>query len=201
MEVANDYERLFHNGTKRVGIVRNPPGGYMYPTELNIKRLMERAYNNDLSFEENFSIEKIAPSDGGIDVSSLEEPFMLVSYDTYRGGLVTIIISTDVRQVDPPSWPHKISLCDRFCGFGNYYYRIKRIYLSRECCDNRDHGRSPEEYLNNKRKKYLESLESFERNIAVHDNYVIVSNCGDIQTEKSDNGMDLDIIKYTYGGK
>jgi hypothetical protein len=73
--------------------------------------------------------------------------------------------------------------------------------LSRECCDNRDHGRSREEYLNNKWKKYLESLESFERNIAVHDNYVMVSNCGDIQTEKSDNGMDLDIIKYTHGGK
>jgi hypothetical protein len=29
----------------------------------------------------------------------------------------------------------------------------------------------------------------------------MVSNCGDIKTEKSENGLDMDIIKYTYGEK
>jgi hypothetical protein len=198
VEAANVHERMFNRGTSRVGIVRNPPGGYMYPTAVNIKRLMESAYNNDLSFEENFAIEKIAPSDSDFDVDSLEEPFMLIRYDADRSGSVSIIVSTDVRQVDPPVWPHKSSLYERFCGFGNCFFRIKVSHFSRECCDNRDHGRSREEYLNNKRKKYMESLESFDRNIAVHDNYVMVSNCGDIKTEKSENGLDMDIIKYTY---
>ncbi len=201
VEAANVHEGLFHNGTERVGIIRNPQGINIYPTEYNIKSLMEKAYNNDRSFEENFSIEMIAPGDNGFDVNKLEEPFMLVGYWTYPGGGAVIIVSKDVRPVDPPAWSHKISLYDRFHGFGNYYYRIKQTFLSRECCDNRDYGRTREDHLKKKRIEYLGSLRSFDKNIAVHDNYVMVSNCGDLLTEKSENGMDQDVIKYTYGEK
>jgi hypothetical protein len=200
VEATNVQEGLFNAGTEWVGIVRVPEEAPRDSTEVYIKKIMEKAYKNDLSFEDNFSIEVIAPSENGFDVSRLEEPFMLVRYSTRPHGSATFYMSTDVRAA-VPSWQPKTSLFERFRGFGNHYFLIKRIFINRECCDNRDYGRKREKYLDDKRKDYMASLENFDRGIAVHDNFVMISNCGDIRTEKSEDGMDRDLIKFIYGRK
>lgn len=200
VEATNVHERLFNTDRDRTGIVRIAPEVKIDQTEYYIKSLVEKSHNNKLSFEENFSVEVIAPGHG-IDVSRLEEPFVLVTYSTDTGGAL-FIFSTDVRQVPPPNWASKVSLYARFQGFGNHYYRIKCTSIDLKCCDNRTYPYrfSHDEHLAKKEKAYLGSLRNIDSKLAVHDRYVAISNCGDIPTENSDNGMDQYFVKFMHKG-
>lgn len=191
VEANSVRERIQCDGVYRIGIVRNPK-------EFNIRTLIDRTHGNELSFEENFAVEMIAPGKTGFDVNRLKEPFMLVGYSTDTRGRTHIIASPGVRQVEPPARVKELFnlwLYDRFRGFGTYYFRYKGTFFDRNCCDNRKHRLSHEEYLKRKYQAYQSTLESFARKIAQHDSFIAVSTCGDILTRKSENGYNQDVMK------
>jgi phage gp36-like protein len=90
-------------------------------------------------------------------------------------------------------------LLEKYDGFGNHYYRVARIFISRECCDNKSYRASREDYLSQKIKAYESTMQSFKRGIAIGKRIVSVSNCGDILTDESDIGAGLRTLKRISG--
>ncbi len=189
---ANRQKDLF-NEIFRTGIVKSPP-------KTVIRNLLDEFFDNGKSFEENFSIEVIAPGNRGFDLDTLQEPFLLIGYGTMRRDGAAIMASTDIHKIENSERlqkQHTYSLYERYRGFGKHFYRMKRTLIEKDCCDNNNHGRSEEEYLADKRTAYIGSKNSFDRNLAVLELIAQVSNCGAILTFKEeDTGFDLTSIQW-----
>ncbi len=50
--------------------------------------------------------------------------------------------------------------------------------------------------MEDKREAYEGTFEAFNRGIAVHSRAVSVSTCGDVMTEKVENALSLDFVKW-----
>lgn len=184
---GNRHEAAFRNGRLRVGLVRSAG-------KPDVRAIVEAALGSERSFEENFSIQPIAPADAEFDVGSLEGPFTMVTYDALRGGRATFVSTVDIRR-EPDFTPvgndEQPGLLEKYDGFGNHYYRVVLTFIARDCCDNKSFGASRDGYLERKKKAYESSMQAFKRGFAIHEQIVSVSNCGDILTAGSDIGAGL----------
>ena len=188
---SNRHEAAFRNGRLRVGLIRNAD-------KPDVRAIVQASLGSEKSFEENFSIQTIAPAEAEFDVRSLEGPFTVVTYDALRGGAATFVSTLDIRRepgFTPLANDEQPGLLEKYEGFGNYHYRIVETFIARDCCDNKSFGASREDYLTRKQKAYESSLQSFNRSLAIHERIVSVSNCGDILTDESDIGAGLRTIR------
>lgn len=197
IEIGNSrsHEAFFRNGRLRVGLIRNL-------NTSDIRALVEAAFRNERSFEENFSIQRLPPAAPAPDVLSFERPFTIVTYDALSGGGATFIATANIRRAPSAaaSGSEKAAgLFERYRGFGNHYYRVTRTFIARDCCDNQTFGSSREDYLERKKQAYESSMQSFDRGLAIRDDLIAVSNCGDILTTDSDIGAGLRTIKWIAG--
>lgn len=199
MEVrnANLHEAAFRNGRLRVGLIRNVE-------KPDIRAIVQASFGSEKSFEENFSIQPIAPAKVEFDVRSVDEPFTVVTYDALRSGGATFASTADIRRAPdfaPGDNDRQLSLLEKYGGFGNHHYRVVHNFIGRECCDNRSYGVSREEYLSRKTKAYESTMQSFKRGIAIGEFLVSVSNCGDILTDESEVGAGLRTIRRIFRKK
>lgn len=189
---SNRHEAVFRNGRLRVGLIRASG-------RPDVQALVEESFGNDKSFEENFSIEPVAPADGDLDLHALGPAFTVVTYDALSGGGATFIWTADIRRA--PGFAlagggQEISLLERYRGFGNHYYRVARTFIARDCCDNRRYSHSLEKHLSRRRQAYQASMGSFKRGLANHEHVVAISNCGDILAAESNVGAGLLEIRW-----
>lgn len=197
MEVrnVNRHEVAFRNGRLRVGLIRNAD-------KPDIRAIVQASLGSEKSFEENFSIQPIAPAKVEFDVRAAEEPFTVVTYDALSGGGATFVSTVDIRR-EPDFAPldndEQPALLEKYDGFGNHHYRIVETYIARVCCDNKSFGASREDYLLRKIKAYESTMQSFKRGIAIGERIVSVSNCGDILTDDSDIGAGLRTLRRISG--
>lgn len=187
------HDDVFRTQERRVGIIRNPP-------MLDFNVLMRHMQGNRKTFEGNFDIEVVAPRRPSFDAGHVREPFVLVSYRAVVDGTATftdsrLIVSREkadvVREFGQPS------LYERFLGFGNTYYRVTYSFVDIACCDSTPYGRTHEQVLAGNRAAYLETLATMAKGIATHTRTVTVSNCGEILTQDSENGLGTLTIKWT----
>lgn len=188
---ANRHEAAFRNGRLRVGLIRNVD-------KPDIRAIVQASFGSEKSFEENFSIQLISPAEVEFDVRFVEEPFTVVTYGALSGGGATFVSTVDIRR-EPDFAPlgndEQPGLLEKYDGFGNHYYRIARVFISRECCDNKSYRASREEYMSRKIKAHESTMQSFKRGIAIGENIVSVSNCGDILTDDSEIGAGLRTLR------
>ncbi|MDU9395142.1 hypothetical protein ACWKWZ_04250 [Metapseudomonas otitidis] len=187
------HDDLFRSQENRTGIIHNPPA-------LDLKALMERMQGNEKTFEENFAIEPVAPRRPQFNAASVREPFVLVSYRAAADGTATFTDSRliSVREkADVVQEFGRPSLYERFRGFGNTYYSMTYSFVDIACCDSTPYGRSRAEVLAGNRAAYLETLATMARGIATHTRTATVSNCGELLTQDSDNGVGTQTIKWT----
>jgi len=199
MEVrnANRHEAAFRNGLLRVGLIRNVD-------KPDVRAIVQASFGSEKSFEENFSIQPIAPAKVEFDVRSVGGPFTVVTYDALRGGGATFASTVDIRRAPdfaPQDSDKEPSLLEKYDGFGNRYYRMVVNFIARECCDNKSYRASREEYMNRKTEAYKSTMQSFKRGIAVGEIFVSVSNCGDILTDESEVGAGLRTIRQIFKKK
>lgn len=186
------HDDLFRTQADRTGIIRNPP-------VLDFKALMERMQGNEKTFEENFTIEPVAPR-RQFNAASVREPFVLVSYRAAADGIATF---TDSRLIVARAKADVVqefgqpSLYERFRGFGNTYYSVTYSFVGIACCDSTPYGRPRAEVLAGNRAAYQETLATMARGIATHTRTATVSNCGELLTQDSDNGVGTRNIKWT----
>jgi hypothetical protein len=192
---GNRHEAAFRNGRLRVGLIRNAG-------KPDVRAIVVAAFGSERSFEENFSIQPIAPGDAEFDVRYLEGPFTVVTYDALKGGTATFVSTVDIRR-EPDFTPlgndEQPSLLEKYDGFGNHYFRVVLTFIARDCCDNKSFGAPRDAYLERKKKAYDSSMQSFKRGLAIHEQIVSVSNCGDILTAGSDVGAGLRTLKRIAG--
>jgi hypothetical protein len=192
---GNRHEAAFRNGRLRVGLIRNA-------SKPDVRAIVEAALGSERSFEENFSIQPIAPAEEEFDARALEGPFTVVTYDALRGGNATFVSTVDIRR-EPDFTPldndEQPGPLEKYDGFGNHYYRVVLTFIARDCCDNKRFGAAREEYLSKKKKAYESSMQSLKRGLAIHEQIVSVSNCGNILTVGSDIGAGLRTIRWISG--
>jgi hypothetical protein len=194
-ETGRIQEMKFNNGRKRVGVIR----GLVEPDFIPLLKIFSK---NDHSFEENYQINVMPLESGFSKAYSVSEPFVLVAYDVIRGGMATFTESESVvryQQDDVIKNSYKPTLFERYQGFGNNYYSVKRTIINRECCDNKKYSGSGEEYLSRKRRMYLDSLMALEKGWAVHRYVAVLSNCGDVLTENDGSESYTKTIKRIRG--
>lgn len=147
---SNRHEAVFRNGRLRAGLIRAED-------RPDVRALVEESFGNDESFEENFSIEPVAPADGDLDLHALGPAFTVVTYDALSGGGATFVSTADIRPAPGfalAGGEEETSLLERYRGFGNHYYRVARTFIARDCCDNRSYGHSREAHLSRMRLAY-----------------------------------------------
>jgi hypothetical protein len=193
-EISNSrlHEAAFRNGRLRVGVIHGPD-------KPDVRAIVAESFGNERSFEENFSIQPVLPAEAAFDARSVESPFTVVTYDASRGGRATFVSTVDIRRAPgfmPSGGGEQAGILERYRGFGNHYYRVVRSFIARDCCDNRSFGAPREDYLRRKKEAYQSSMQSFERGLALREDIVSVSNCGDIPTVGSDIGAGLRTIKW-----
>lgn len=192
VNASNVYEEFSSNQVLRVGIINNS-------AELDFRKLLVGFFNNEQSFEDNFSIDAVTFLRGSNIVSDVKEPFFVVTYNLLQGGGATFTGSKSVGRVADLASIHnkyKPTFYQRFHGFGSHYYSVSYTYISVECCDNNMNHRSPSEYINRKNNAYLESLSSIDKGFASHTKIAAATNCGEILTEDGDNGVGAQVIKW-----
>lgn len=185
-------EKIFRGEAVRVGIISET-------TELSFLELITEFHGNDKSFEENFNINVIAPLGGGFDANKISEPFFIVTFRPSFGGGATFIYSREIVKAEAPAFiknKHKPTLYERFRGFGNNYYSLTFTLISVECCDNRTHHRTREEYMNRKMNAYLASIESINRGFATHTKIAAASNCGELLTVDGESNIGTQSIEW-----
>ncbi|MEJ2693584.1 MAG: hypothetical protein P8166_11140 [Candidatus Thiodiazotropha sp.] len=192
---SNIHDGIHRTEALRTGIIRDT-------RQLDLRALVKAYYNNGKSFEENFSIEMVAPREHGFDITQLDEPFVLVNYHANRIDISTFTPSSSVIKADARQEikeKYSPSLYEKYRGFGNNYYKIKYTFIGRGCCDNRLFHRSQKEYLEEKRRSYNETISSFDLGFATHTDIAIASNCGAILTYVTDNGISTRAIRRIFG--
>ncbi|WP_058974624.1 hypothetical protein [Pseudomonas syringae] len=185
-EIENSYRYKRHDGNTEL------KAGIIYGAmDYDPVRTILTAKNNGKSFEDNFGITVVAPAmQDELVIDYPKEPFVLVAYFDGQDGSATFTPSQYTLPVsDPGVWRKKISWHQRFYGFGKIFYKINYIFVRVECCGN-DRYRQPEEvYVRKKEQAYQGTLSSIARGLATHNSIAAASNCGDVLTEESDNGI------------
>lgn len=190
---SNIHDNLLGTQRLKTGIIHNAP-------VLEFRRLITEFYENERCFEENFSINVVAPRVIGFDVDKdLHEPFTLVNYIVSPAGSSTF---TDARGVEMVKSSAHIerkytpTLYERFQGFGNYYYNITYTFIDSDCCSERGRWESRGDYIKRKTRAYMGYIRSLERGFATHTTTAVASNCGDVLTESDDNGVGTKSIRW-----
>ena len=93
VEISRLREHINNNGASRVGVIREP-------REHDVRKLIVSALGSEKTFEENLSIEEIAQTER--DAKPVEEPFILVSYETYRYGSAMLTDSNGIEKIEDP---------------------------------------------------------------------------------------------------
>ncbi len=185
-------EEIFRGEAVRTGIIYKA-------SELRFRELVMNFYDNGRSFEENFNIKVIAPLGSGVEADEISEPFFIVMFRPAFGGGAQFIPSSGVVKAEDPASikkNHNPNLYERFRGFGGSYYSVTFTLISVECCDNRSHYRTREEYVNRKISAYLASIESMNRGFATHTKIAAASNCGEVLTERDAGNIGTRSIKW-----
>ncbi|WP_439865588.1 hypothetical protein ACTAB9_14650 [Pseudomonas syringae] len=154
--------------------------------------------NNGKSFEENFGITVVAPVKGNeTAVDYPKEPFVLVAYVDGQEGSATFIPSQYTLPVSASDGVRKkISWYQRFYGFGKIFYKINYTFVRVECCGNATYRQSDDTYVRKKEQAYQGTLSSIARGLATHTSIAAASNCGDVLTEESNNGIKIRDISW-----
>ncbi|MFD1216104.1 hypothetical protein [Microbulbifer celer] len=174
-------------------------------TTEELKRIAKESLNNEKSFEGNFSIEIVAPEKDSFDVSLVPEKFTLFTYFDYKDELAAIFFSESAEKIKESNWLLKsfdIGFLDRYSGFGNHYYGLYRVFISKDCCDNRTYYRESEVYRKDSVDAYLWTLKNIDKQKMRGKDIIAVSNCGDVLTRKGERGMGprLNITKWIRWG-
>ncbi|MCX2782263.1 hypothetical protein OQJ46_04555 [Microbulbifer thermotolerans] len=123
----------------------------------------------------------------------------MVFFTDDKSGLARFISTKSVYEIendDDYKKRYKISLFDRYRGFGKHFYSLKSLIIHKDCCDNKFYRQTIREYMKNKREAYRDTVEAFDLGVAFHSQVVAVSNCGNVMTEKIENGLNLDFVKW-----
>lgn len=155
-------EKHLRGGAVRTGIISDPP-------QLDFHKLLLEFYGNKKSFEENLDIEVIASIDNEFGANKLSEPFVLVTFSPSPAGNAKFTPSQEIVKTEDLASikkKHRLNLYERFRGFGKHYYSLTFTLINVECCDNRAHYRTREEYMNRKVKAHLESINIMQRGFA-----------------------------------
>lgn len=172
--------------------------GIIYSAEkYDLVKVIRAAKDNEKNLEDNFGIEIISPAERNSEALHFTEPFVLVDFYDGEGGAATFMPSVNIKKLPKSkSLTESISLAEKLQGFGNSFYLISHTFVRTDCCNNKRYARSEEEYKHSKGEAYRGTLNSISKGYATHENVAPASNCGEILTEESDNGMDLRIIKW-----
>ncbi|GFM56810.1 hypothetical protein PSCICF_29880 [Pseudomonas cichorii] len=160
-------------------------------------RMVHFLKGNGKSFEENFGIRVVAPLEGEPKVETPREPFVLVTYYDGQSGSSTLIDSKDVKPVkDISELSERLSVYERLRGYGGRFYEVAFSMLSVECCGNDRYGRTYEEYKLRKSLSYQYTLDSIAEGNKTRTAVAASSSCGEVLTEKNDNGFSTRSIKW-----
>lgn len=186
---SNVHNNLIGTQVLRVGIIHNSP-------VFDFRSLITEFSRNERSFEDNFSIDVVAPGTIDFDVDrDLHEPFTLVVYRVSPGGSSSFTDSRDVKKTSVPKG-YIPSLYEKYQGFGKHYYRIEYTFIRVDCCSERAQREDHLAYIERKSRAYLGSIKSMERGFATRTSVTAASNCGDVLTESSDNGVGTKSIRW-----
>ncbi|WCD83184.1 hypothetical protein [Pseudomonas sp. TUM22785] len=195
LEVENIWtnESKYNDGAAVVGVI---PGGL----KSDVPSIMALSVQNEESFEANFGIEVVPFQESGPAIVAPEEPYTLVVYDRGVGGRAGFTDSKSVvRALVHVVGEDEVGLLDRYRGYGNYFYRVNNVLISRECCDARKGSMTREEYISRKYRFYKESLETFRLGWADFYQIAVVSNCGELLLVDSENGINDKSVKWLKG--
>lgn len=190
---SNTNNNLLGSRGLRAGIIHNSP-------VFDFHQLATDYVSNERSFENNFSIDVVAPGKIKFDLNNyLKEPFVLVSYATSPHGSAIFIETKYVKSIkDLDLYKHKYipSLKEKFQGFGNYYFNITYTIFESDCCSEQGREESHEGYMKRKHKAYFNFLNAMEKGFVPHTATATASNCGNVLTEDSDYGFGMKSIKW-----
>lgn len=186
---SNVHNNLLGTQRLKTGIIHNSP-------VFDFRSLIAEFSKNERSFEDNFSIDVVAPGTIGFDVDKdLYEPFTLVVYRVSPGGSSSFTDSRDVKKTNAPKG-YTPSLYEKYQGFGKHYYRIEYTFIRVDCCSERAQREDHLAYIERKSRAYLGSIKSMERGFSTRTSVTAASNCGDVLTESSDNGVGTKSIRW-----
>lgn len=190
---SNIHNNLLGARGLRTGIIHNSP-------VFDFHQLATNYVSNERSFEDNFSIEVVAPGKIKFDLNNyLKEPFSLVSYAVSPQGSATFIETENIKSIkalESSKNKYVPSLYERFQGFGNYYFHITYTIFDSDCCSEQGRGESHEDYIKRKYKAYFNFLNAMETGFVPHTATASASNCGKILIKDSDYGFGLKSIKW-----
>jgi hypothetical protein len=172
--------------------------GIIYDAEeYDLVGVIRGTKDNEKNLVDSFGLEIISPAEGNSEALHFTKPFVLVDFYDGKGGVATFTPSVNVTKLPKSKWlTESISLAEKLQGFGNSFYLISHTFVRTDCCNNKRYARSEEEYKHSKDEAYRGTLNSISKGYATHEDIARVSNCGEILTEESDNGMNLRLIKW-----
>lgn len=186
MRNAELSNRFAGQGVYRVGIAHNF-------SESGAKAIVAAAYENDLSFENNFDITRLdAP---GSDVETKwSDRDALVSYSMHENTTADFIPFLDVVEVvgvEQTSQGVGRFIQKREKAHDKYHvFSMKNISVVRDCCSN--HARSPgsdDDHGKHRLDAYRQTMAFFSPEFNGRDLYINTSPCGTPSTEDGDNNM------------
>ncbi|WP_260416376.1 hypothetical protein [Pseudomonas cichorii] len=190
--VDNSYIYKDHDGNTdlKTGVIYD---GKYY----DLIRIIRSSKGSGKSFEESFGIKIVAPLSNEARFEYPREPFVLVTYFYGEQDSATFIASRDVKLAsDPSGLLEKISMYDRLLGFGSKFYEITYSGLNTECCGSKKHGETEDEYRPRKDSAYQTTMNSISRDFTTRTAVTAASGCGDVLTDKNENGFDMRHIRW-----
>ncbi|MDU8539579.1 hypothetical protein [Pseudomonas syringae] len=190
-EIENSYLYKQHDGNTglKAGIIYQAEHYDPVRTILNSK-------NNGKSFEENFGITVVAPvreNEAAFDYP--KEPFVLVTFFDGQGGWSIFNPSRYIVKSDV-SLRRKISMHERYLGFGNRFYEVYLDTISIECCGNKKYHDSEDEYQRRKEFAYRVVVSSIDRGITPQTRIAAASNCGGLLADENENGFPTHHVRW-----
>lgn len=178
--------RFASRGIYRVGLAR----GF---DESQVESVIKASYENKQSFEDNFNITRLDITHGSDD-KTFSNTDALVSYSTHDGSIANFYPIQNLSEV---SAPEEIGLGISRSVLGQakvtserHIFRMKKISLVRDCCDNDRHSSESEsEYLKRRLDAFEQTTKFFSDELNRRNLYVWVSSCGKPLTEDGENNM------------
>lgn len=176
--------RFASRGTHRVGLARNFD-------ESRAESMVESAYANKWSFEDNFKITRFNIPYKDVE-GGWREADALVSYSIHDGDVADFIPIkgvTEVFGVEQTGQGTGRFIRGRTKN-GDHVFMIKEISLVRDCCDgNRDSSESDGDYKKRRLNAYLQTKKFFSSEFNGRDLYVRASACGNPFTKDGETNM------------
>jgi len=198
MNIKNfiEWEKVYPGHGSMIGIIP----GY---DDIDFIDVINKSFNNGMSFEKNFNIENISMENSYLDFVYPKFKLTLVHYGTRNDressyGNSTAYFESDIRKVDSfliDEDRFSPTIFQRLNGYGNNFFSIKLTVVHIDCCDNKRYGQSEIDYMHMKSSAYNQSKKWIENNISYGNRITAtVSNCGEILTRSTDNGMNTEEI-------